>query len=245
MKKILTLTCLFLAGTAITGQSVNISYLRIISASHAVVSVKNGVTGSDGTDNSFSFFYEHFIRNKKYSFIASYSRFNGCTLIYFEPEGWIGTDGTPVMAYGMCGGVKIHRFDVGVFYNVLHKRRKFYLKPGISLGLQISKKTGAEFWDSGEPVNGPHYFQLEPMRAEPMNTTQIVPSLGFRTGFVFWKRLDIGMGFQGVYAFRPYQKMYLKYQYKGVVQPTAEYESTGTGLFVTLGVGYRFARLIR
>lgn len=103
-------------------------------------------------------------------------------------------------------------------------------------------KTDIEFWNNGEPVNGPNYFELEPMSAEPMNTTQIVPSIGFRTGFVFWKRLDIGLGIQGVYAFKPYQKMYLKYQYKGVVQPMAEYESTGTGLFVTFGIGYRFAK---
>ena len=42
-----------------------------------------------------------------------------------------------------------------------------------------------------------------------------------------------------------FANLYLKYQYKGVVQPMAEYETTGTGLFVTLGVGYRFAKWIK
>jgi len=149
------------------------------------------------------------------------------------------------LANGFCAGVDIHRFDLGYSYLLTKKNKKFYFKPSVSAGLQLSRKTGVEFWRDGLPINGPSYFELEPMEAIPMNTTQIVPSLGFRTGFVFWKRLDIGLGVQGVYAFKPYQKMYLKYQYKGVVQPMAEYESTGTGLFVTLGVGYRFAKWIK
>jgi hypothetical protein len=81
--------------------------------------------------------------------------------------------------------------------------------------------------------------------AESRNTDQIVPVLGLSTGFVFWKRIDIGLFIQGVYAFKPYQKMTIKYQYKGEVQPTAIYESTGTGLFFGLSLGYRFARLIK
>ena len=245
MKKLLSFWCLILSHFFASGQTVSLSSLRIISKSSAVVSVVNGATGSDGTDNSFSINYEHFLKNKKISIVSSYLNFKGCTLIYFESGGWIGRDGNAISAYGFCGGVKVHRFDLGISYNVISLRKKFYLKPAFALGLQKSIKTGAEFWDDGEPINGPSYFELEPMSAEPMNTTQIVPSLGFRTGFVFWKRLDIGLGVQGVYAFKPYQKMYLKYQYKGELQPMAEYESTGTGLFVTLGVGYRFAKLIK
>lgn len=246
MKKTVILAYLFLSSiNNINGQLITASYLHIYSKTTAVVPLINGVNGDQGTDNSFSFSYEHFIKNKRYSVVSSYAKFNGCTLIYFEEGGWIGRGGTPISAYGFCGGVKVHRFDIGASINLLKKKRKFYFKPCIFLGLQQSKITGVSFWDDGEPVNGPDYFELEPMIAEPMNTTQIVPSLGFRTGFVFWKRLDIGLGLQGVYAFKPYQKMYLKYQYKGVVQPMAEYKSTGTGLFVTLGVGYRFAKWIK
>jgi hypothetical protein len=245
MKKIVALAYLFLTISIINGQSITASYLQIYSKPKAVTPVINAGKGPDGTDNSFSFSYEHFIKGKKYSVVSSYSKFNGCTLIYFGEGGWIGRDGTPISAYGFCYGVKVHRFDIGVSYNLMHKKRKFYFKPFIFLGLQKSKLTGVSFWGDGEPVNGPDYFELEPMRAEPMNTTQIVPSSGFRTGFVFWKRLDIGLSVQGVYAFKPYQKMYLRYQYKGVVQPMAEYESTGTGLFVALGIGYRFAKWIK
>ncbi|HAD13519.1 MAG TPA: hypothetical protein DCF33_13920 [Saprospirales bacterium] len=245
MKKPVALTFLFLTSfCAIRGQSIAASYLQIYSKTTAVVPVVNGGNGDQGTDNSFSFSYEHFLKNREYSIVASYSKFNGCTLIYFEPGGWIagGGDG---LAKGFCQGVKIHRFDLELSYLLTKKTKKFYLKPFVGAGLQLSRKTGVDFWRDGLPINGPNYFELEPMRAEPRNTTQIVPSLGFRTGFVFWKRLDIGLGFQGVYAFKPYQKLFLKYQYKGVIQPMAEYETTGTGLFITLGVGYRFARLIK
>lgn len=246
MKKTIAWVYLLLTSFSnIEGQSITVSHLRIFSKTTAVIPVINGGNGDQGTDNSFSFSYEHFMKNKDYSIVLSYSKFNGCTLIYFEQGGWIGTDGTPISAYGFCGGVKVHRFDIGVSYNLLDNKRKFYFKPGIFLGLQKTNLTGWSFWGDAEPINGPHYFELEPMSAEPMNTTQLVPSLGFRTGFVFWKRLDVGLGVQGVYAFKPYQKMYLKYEYKGTPQPMAEYESTGTGLFVTLGVGYRFAKLIK
>lgn len=245
MKKIVALAYLFLTSGIINGQSITASFLRIFGTTTAVVPVINHGNGPDGTDNSFSFSYEHFIKNKRYSIVSSYAKFNGCTLIYFEEGGWIGRGGTPISGYGFCAGIKVHRFDIGVSYNLLKNKRKFYFKPSIFLGLQKSNKTGISFWNDGEPVNGPSYFELEPMSAEPMNTAQIVPSLGFHTGFVFWKRLDVGITFQGVYAFKPYQKMYLKYQYKGVVQPMAEYESTGTGLFVGLGIGYRFAKWIK
>jgi hypothetical protein len=244
MKKLFLSSCLFLSHCIVNGQSLGISYLTITSQSPAIVPVKNGGTGHNGTDNSFAINYEHFIKDKKISIVATYLKFNGCTLIYFEPGGWIGTDGNPIEAYGFCHGLKIHRVDIGLSYNLISKHKKFYFKPTLAAGLQLSRKTGWEF-GALEPVNGPNYFELEPMWAEWKNTTQIVPSLGFRTGFVFWKRLDIGLGFKGVYAFKPYQKLYLKYQYKGVEQPTAEYETTGTGLFVTLGVGYRFAKLIK
>ena len=245
MRKIVTFLTFALITHSINGQSLTASYLRIFAKTTAVVPIINEGKGPDGTDNSFSFSYEHFIKKQRYSIAASYTQFNGCTLIYFEEGGWVGRDGNPIDGYGFCNGIKIHRFDIGASCNVMKNKRKFYLKPCIWVGLQKSSLTGVSFWDDAEPVNGPNYFELEPMSAEPMNTTQIVPSLGFRTGFVFWKRLDVGLSFQGVYAFKPYQKLSLKYQYKGLVQPMAEYESTGTGLFVSLGVGYRFAKWIK
>jgi len=245
MKKLFFIWCLFFGYYPINGQALSLSYLRIISESSIVVPVVNGITGSDGTDDSFSVAYEHFLKNKKCSVVTSYSKFNGCTILYFEADGWIGQDGTPISGYGFCHGVKVHRFDVGFSYNLLKTHKKIYAKPAFGIGLQKSVKTGSEFWNNGEPVNGPNYFEIEPMVAKPLNTTQITPWLGLRAGFVFWNRLDIGLGIQGVYAFKPYQKMYLKYQYKGEVQPMAEYESTGTGLFVTFGIGYRFAKWIK
>jgi hypothetical protein len=245
MKKTVILAYLFLSSiNNINGQLITASYLHIYSKTTAVVPLINGVNGDQGTDNSFSFSYEHFMKNKRYSIVSSYSKFNGCTLIYFERGGVI-AGGGELSAKGFCQGVDLRRIDAGLAYLLTKRGKKWYFKPFAEAGLQWSRKTGVEYWGDGLPINGPNYFELEPMRAEPMNTTQIVPSLGFRTGFVFWKRLDIGLSVQGVYAFKPYQKMYLNYQYKGVIQPMAEYESTGTGLFVGLGIGYRFARWIK
>jgi hypothetical protein len=244
MKNIIFLLTLSLIVTYVNAQSITISVVQVYTHTNAIVPVVNGRDDFENTSQTFMLSYEHFLKKPRYSLFSSYSKYDGCTFIYFEPGGWI-AGGGEALARGFCAGIKLHRFDLGLSYLLTNKNKKFYYKPFIAVGLQRSKKTGVEFWRDGLPINGPNYFELEPMSAEPMNTTQLVPSLGFRTGFLFWKRLDVGMSIQGVYAFKPYQKMYLKYQYKGEVQPMAEYESTGTGLFVTFGIGYRFAKWIK
>jgi hypothetical protein len=244
MKKIIILLPLVLLTSYGNAQSITASLVQVYTHTNAVVPVVNGGDDFENTSRTFALSYEHFFRNGKYSIFTSYSKYDGCTFIYFEPGGWI-AGGGDALAKGFCHGAKLHRFDLGGSYLLTKKNKKFYFKPFAGVGLQLSRKTKWEFGIPGLPIDGPNYFELEPMEATPMNTSQIVPSLGFRTGFIFWKRLDLGLGVQGVYAFKPYQKMYLKYQYKGTVQPMAEYESTGTGLFVTLGIGYRFAKLIK
>ncbi len=224
-------------------QAVMISFGPTYNTTKQIVPIVNGQKGDANTDYMFSISYEHFFAKKPLSLFASFSKFDGYTFIFFEKGGFI-SYGNEIGGTGFSG-VNVNRIDAGITYRIINKKRKFYLSPFVATGVQISKKTGFEIYSELIPINGPNYFELEPISADPRNTTQIVPSLGFRTGFVFWKRLDIGLAFQGVYAFKPYQKMYLKYQYKGIVQPTAEYEATGTGLFVTLGVGYRFAKLIK
>ena len=234
---------LFMTGNVFC-QAVTAAYGPIFTKTNSVVPIIN--EGEKDFSNTagyaFSVSYEHFFKEKNYSVLGYYTKFDGCTFIFYEEGGVILPDGASIDGNGFCGGVDMTRVDVGMAYHLINKNRKFYFSPFFTGGLQISKMTGVEIYSDLFKINGPNYFELEPISAEPLNTTQIVPSLGFRTGFVFWKRLDIGLSFQGVYAFKPYQKMYLKYQYKGVVQPTAEYEATGTGLFVTLGVGYRFAK---
>ncbi len=83
------------------------------------------------------------------------------------------------------------------------------------------------------------------MIAKAYNTFQAVPTGGIKIGFVLWKHLDIGIQAQGIYGYKPYQKLTLKYKYKGVEQPDAIYASDGTGIYYTLSVGYRFAKFIK
>jgi hypothetical protein len=244
MKKTIVFLTLVLVVSSVKAQSITASLVQVYTHTNAVVPVVNGSDDFENTSRTFSISYEHFLRHKRYSLFSTYSNYDGCTFVFFEPGGWI-AGGGEALAVGFCQGVKLHRFDLGFSYLLTKEDKKFYLKPFLGAGLQLSRKTGVDFWRDGLPINGPNYFELEPMSAEPMNTSQIVPFLGFRTGFLFWKRLDISLGIQGIYAFNPYQKMYLNYQYKGTPQPKAEYESTGTGLFVSLGVGYHFAKLIK
>jgi hypothetical protein len=246
-RNILTLIIFFLHAlvlkTELKGQSISIGAGPIFTHTNAITPVVNGKEDFQNTAFATQFGYKHYM--KRHSIHLIYSKYVGCSTIRFEDGGWIGTDGAPVLGYGFCGGVELRRFDIGTSYNLINLNRQFYMNPSFSLGIQRSRLTGVTFWEDGEPVNGPYYFELEPMQAIPMKTIQVAPIIGLNLGFVFWKRLDIGLNVQGVYAFKPYQKMYLKYQYKGVVQPEAEYESTGTGVFVTIGIGYRFAKFIK
>jgi len=224
-------------------QELMMSFGPTFTTTEQIIPIVNGGMGDTNTDYMFSISYEHFFIKKPFSLFASFVRFDGYTFMFFDEGGFI-SYGNEIVGIGFSG-VKVNRFDMGINYRLINRKKKFYLSPFIAMGVQISRKTGVEIYSELTPVNGPNYFELEPISADPRNTTQIVPSLGFRTGFIFWKRLNVGLCFQGVYAYKAYQKMYLKYEYKGVEQPTAEYEATGTGLFVTLGVGYRFAKLIK
>ena len=94
-------------------------------------------------------------------------------------------------------------------------------------------------------ADGPDYVQTAPRILNSQNTGQITVSTGLKTGFVFWKRLDVGLTIQGIYAAKTYQQLYYDYNYKGVPQPTAVFSSTGIGFFYTLGIGYRFAKYIK
>ena len=76
--------------------------------------------------------------------------------------------------------------------------------------------------------------------AESYNNFQILPILGFSTGFVLWKKLDINFNLQGAIGFKAFQKMFFKYTYRGTLQETAVFEGRGTGIYTSFGVGYRF-----
>ncbi|MDO8366324.1 MAG: hypothetical protein Q7T20_05960 [Saprospiraceae bacterium] len=72
MRKLFAFLTLALSSNNIDGQSITASYLQIYSKTTAVVPVLNGGNGDQGTDNSFSFSYEHFIKNKKYSALRDF-----------------------------------------------------------------------------------------------------------------------------------------------------------------------------
>lgn len=226
-----------------SGQSLQVSFGPAFTRTRAVTPVVNGKSDFSNTDYVFTFSYEHFFKKPAICVFGAFTRFDGYTFILFEPGGFV-YYGNEIGGTGFSG-VTVSRFDAGVGYPLVSGKRKFFFSPFVAGGLQVSKKTGVEIYSELLPVSGPNYVELEPISADPRPSTQLTPSLGFRTGFVFWKRLTIGLTMQGVLGFKPYQKMYLVYEYKGVEQPVAEYEADGTGLFATFGIGYRFAKWIK
>lgn len=227
----------------ITAQAVSIGGTAIYTLTNQKVKMIDSENDFQNTDDAISLSYEHFINSKPYSFFASYIRFKGYTFIKFREGSVLEYGGVPLIGNGFSG-VNVSRYDIGMNYNLISNKRKFYIKPFIAFGLQVSKSTNFEYWnDDYDKPNGPEYFQTADMEVDKLNTTQIVPSLGIKTGFIFWKRLDLGLSIQGVYGFKSYQNMYFHYSYKGIPQETAVFQATGTGLFCSLNLGFRFVKL--
>jgi hypothetical protein len=222
-------------------QSLTISYGPVETKSKTISPLINESEDHTTTTAVAGISYEHFLKNKHLSIMGSYFMFSDVTWINYAIGGYLDPWGNPIGGSGWRN-VNVHRLDLAACYNIT-KFKRYYLKPFGGIGLQASIKN-----DWGllvVPVSGPDYIQTEPMIAEAYNTFQVVPTAGIKTGWVFWKRLDIGFTVQGVYGYKTYQKLTLKYAYKGVVQPDAIYGSNGTGIFYTLGIGYRFARWIK
>ena len=226
---------------SIYSQSIHIGFGPIFTKSKAIAPIINASEDFSNTAYVKSISYEHFIKSKKISLIGSYSNFCGVTYIKYKLGGFLDAWGNTIGADGW-NGTNIHRLDLLAGYNLMNLKR-YYLKPIGGLGIQVSRLNG---WGILEvPVNGPDYIQTEPIIADAYNTFQIVPTLGLKTGFVLWKHFDIGFQVQGILGYKPYQKLTLKYKYKGVLQPDAIYVSDGTGIYYTLSIGYRFAKFIK
>lgn len=201
-----------------------------------------GVNYFDNTDYSFKISIEHILSKPKWSIFGDFTQYDGYTFIAFEEGTVIAPDGFPVLGDGF-NGVNVYRFDIGCGYNLLGQNRKFHLKPFFGLGLQISKPNGWEIYSEAFQINGPDYFEIEPIWIDSYNTTQLVPNIGFKMGFVFWERVELALKVKGIYGFKSFQDMNFKYSYKGVPQEIAVFEATGTGVFTSLSIGYRFKKI--
>lgn len=239
MRHLISTFCLIFICNIVSAQSISIGYGPIFTHTNQKVKMVNSEEDFQNTDYQLVISYEHFLKNSKYSVFGTFSKFDGHTWIKFREGSVIAPDGFPVIGDGFSG-TTLHRFDFGISYNLISEKYMFYLKPLILFGIQKSIPKDVEIYSELFKVDGPEYFELEPISAEQFNTTQIVPSIGFKTGIVLWKRIELGLTVQGVLGFKSYQNMYFKYSYKGEPQETAVFEAKGTGIYTALSIGYSF-----
>lgn len=221
----------------VLNQNICFGYGPIYTVTNQRAKMVNGRNDFQNTDDQFLLSYEHFLNHYKLSFMGVLTYYHGHTWIRFPEGSVIAPDGFPTTGVGF-NGVNNYRMDFGLVYNLINKKYSFYVKPYAAIGLQLSKKNEIEFWGDIEPISGPDYVELEPITASTSNIMQLVPSLGLKSGFILWKRIDVGLTFQGVMGFKTYQTLYFKYAYKGVPQEIAIFDSKGTGLFCSINVGY-------
>lgn len=235
----ITICIIFITNIILNSQSINIGFGPIYTLTNQSTRMINSTDDFQNTASQSKITYEQYFRGRKYSIFSSLSKFEGHTWIKFSNGSVVTKDGLPTLGVGYSG-VDLFRLDFGLSYNLINKFKKYYFKPQIAIGILKSLSNGEDIYSELIVINGPDYYQLELITAESYNNLQLMPILGFSTGFLFWNKLDINLNIQGVIGFNAFQKMFFKYTYKGVPQETAVFEGRGTGIYTSIGVGYRF-----
>ena len=119
-------------------QALYVSYGPIYTKTNAIVPIVNSNENFTNTDFIFLFAYEHSLKNK-FSLIASYCGHGGYTFMNYQLGGYLIDNNTAVTSSGFSSAT-LAKYDISLAYNIMGSKKKFYLKPAVGLGLQISKK---------------------------------------------------------------------------------------------------------
>jgi len=74
---------------------------------------------------------------------------------------------------------------------------------------------------------------------EPIQRFQFAPGAGLILSWNPIGRIYLLGNIYYTYGYRPFQKYYFEYSYQGVEQPTAEWHANGTGVFTSIGLGWK------
>lgn len=182
--------------------------------------------------------YEHLFKKKKFTLIGSYNYFYASD--FYTAEAYLEKD--------FCNNFvecftteRLSRFDVMLGYNLL-KCKRYYLRPFAGFGIQCSFLTEDRVYNYRNDVFRGDFQRTSYTEIKPYHNTQIVPTAGLKTGFIFWKHLNIGFQFQAMQARKPYQRLSVFYKYQGVQQPNAVFSTDGTGISFQLNMGIKFGK---
>ena len=108
---------------------------------------------------------------------------------------------------------------------------KVIIEKSVITGLNSSKSQVAE-------IDEPFGYQGS-IFVEPIKRIQLAPGAGLLLHWNTFGRLYLIGNIYYTYGYRPFQKYYFEYSYQGVEQPTAEWHANGTGVFTSIGIGYK------
>ncbi len=171
--------------------------------------------------------YDHWSMNKRLLIGVFYFKFRGSTgFQVIEPYFGYGNINTTLNRFGAFAG-----------WNLLSSKSNFTISPFATIIFQNAFTTSP----SGEvgPID-PIYLPYQGTRyIEALGGNQIVLGPGFDIGWnPFWK-IFINIKMHYAFAFKPYQRYIVEYSYNGVQQPDGVWETDGTGMFYSLGLGFR------
>ena len=165
---------------------------------------------------------------KKWKLNHTISGYRGFSRFKVDTDFWRGNGSSSSMLfkYGL-----LLMFDIA-------KSERLHISPliGFEFEYTASNANPGEIRALIDEDSDPNYYGLISLETIPRN--QILPVVGLDFSYRFWWRFYINFNTYAAYGYKPYQKYYFDYTYNGVLQPTGEWHTNGSGFFITIGVGY-------
>ena len=132
----------------------------------------------------------------------------------------------------------LFRFSPYLGY-IINPDRKFRFIPYFKVIIEQSFITGLSSGKSIVTEIDEPFGYKGTIYIEPIQRIQFAPGVGLMLSWNPIGRLYLLGNIYYTYGYRPFQKYYFEYSYQGVEQPTAEWHANGTGVFATIGLGWK------
>jgi hypothetical protein len=202
--------------------------------------IGNSIIGEDDFSHSdfpITFTLNLDLKRHNYYPYISFTKYKGKTLALLNSEFILDSYGNSIEAIGY-NGVNVYKVDCGMKVPLLNYKNFIALEGLIAIGFQKSIKNGFDFYEID--INGKDYFAVNPIMANAYSNFQIVPSIGFHSKININKSFYFNLIANGSYGFKKIQEIYFEYSFKGSESQRTIIESSGSGIYFGIGLGYKF-----
>ncbi|MEP6648257.1 MAG: hypothetical protein ABJC12_14300 [Saprospiraceae bacterium] len=154
-------------------------------------------------------------------------------------KGWVGFTASGETVLGFASSrTSLFRLSPYLGY-IIKPNQKFRLIPYFKTILEQSVITGLSSGISRvSEIDRPNSYKGT-IFVEPIKRFQVSPGVGLMISWNPFGKVYLLGNIYYTYGYRPFQKYYFEYSYQGVEQPNAEWQANGTGVFTSIGIGFK------